>query len=470
MSAQTQFDLVVLGSGPGGQKAAIQAAKAGARVAVVEQKRDVGGHCVHSATIPSKTLRETTLALDVFRSRSGELFELDIPEGTRVESLLQRLDCVTQGHVDFISNQLERNGVEIIGGRARFASPHVIEVESVRGPLRRVEAEYVIVATGSRPRQPNNIAIDHEHILDSDSVLSLTYLPRSLVVLGAGVIGSEYASIFSSLGVEVILIDRRDRPVAFLDRDLTDGFEQAFKRRGGVYIPGTLPESVEFDGIEVCVRLNEGNTLRAEKVLCSLGRIPNLEALQLEKAGLSANARGILEVDGALRTSVPHIFGVGDVIGPPSLASWAMEQGRRAARNALGLDTSSHTGPSPAGIYTIPEMAMVGMTEEEVRKEHGDATVGVARYSELSRGHIAGVTDGLLKIVADPSGERVLGVHILGEGATELIHVGQMALLMNASPSVFVENTFNFPTFAEGYRVAALSIAGQKRGTKLSAA
>lgn len=461
MSDKKHYDLLVIGSGPGGQKAAIQGAKAGASVAVVEKRRDVGGYCVHSATIPSKTLRETTLALDVFRARSGGLFDLELAEGTRVASLLDRLERVTEGHVDFISEQLQRNDVEVIGGKAHFISPHEVEVVTVDGSQRILSADRIVIATGSRPRSPKNFAIDHEHIVDSDSILSLTYLPQSLIVLGAGVIGSEYASIFSSLGVEVILVDRRERPVAFMDHDLTDGFQRAFARKGGMYLSGVVPESVEFDGVEAKVHLSSGDFIRAEKVLCSLGRVPNLETLNLEKAGLSANDRGILEVDETLCTKVRHIYGVGDVIGPPSLASWAMEQGRRAARNALGLPATSHVGPSPAGIYTIPEMAMVGQTEAEVRREYGSALVGMAHYAELSRGHIAGVMDGLLKLVADPRGERILGIHILGEGATELIHVGQMGLLMDASPDVFVDNTFNFPTFAEGYRVAALDIVGQ---------
>ncbi|MBX2810857.1 MAG: Si-specific NAD(P)(+) transhydrogenase [Myxococcales bacterium] len=470
MQDRAHYDLLVIGSGPGGQKAAIQGGKAGARVGVIERRRDVGGYCVHSATIPSKTLRETTLALDVFRARSGGLFDLELAEGTRVASLLDRLERVTSGHVGFISEQLQRNGINVIGGQARFVSPHEVEVVTIEGTKKVYTADNIIIATGSRPRCPDNFAIDHEHVVDSDSVLSLAYLPRSMVVLGAGVIGSEYASIFSALGVEVMLVDRRDRPVAFLDKDLTDGFQRAFTRRGGAYIPGVVPTKVDFDGVEARVVLDNGEEIHAEKVLCSLGRVPNLERLQLQNAGLSANSRGILEVDSSLRSAVSHIYGVGDVIGPPSLASWAMEQGRRAARNALGLSTTSHVGCSPAGIYTIPEMAMVGQTEEQVREEYSAAMVGMAHYAELSRGHIAGVTDGLLKLITDPKGERILGVHILGEGATELIHVGQMAMLMEASPDVFVENTFNFPTFAEGYRVAALDIVGQMAKARRSAA
>lgn len=462
MSAPGKYDLVVIGSGPGGQKAAIQASKAGARVAVVERAKAVGGHCVHSGTIPSKTFRETTLAFDLFRARSGGLFGLHLPQGTKVESLMQRLDSVVSGHVSYISEQLARNGVEVHHGEARFFGPHEVGVRSVDGTQNVLRGDQVLIATGSRPWHPPEVPVDHEHILDSDSILSITYLPRSLVVLGGGVIGSEYASIFSALGVEVTLVDACERPLDFLEPDLATGFLRAFRDRGGRFLPNVKPTGVRFDGIHVQVSLSDGFQAEAEKVLCAMGRLPNLEDLGLEHAGLELDGAGHLPVDAAQRTKVPHIFAAGDVAGSPSLASWAMEEGRRAARNALGLGAPAESGPTPCGIYTIPEMATVGLTEEQARKTYGSAIVGLAHYREIARGHVAGVTDGLLKMITDPAGQKVVGVHILGEGATELIHVGQMGLLMGATPDVFVENTFNFPTFAEAYRVAALSVVGQR--------
>ena len=463
------FDFVIIGSGPAGQKAALQARQAGASVVVIERERTVGGHCVHYGTIPSKTLRETTLALDSFRARGGRVFDLQVPEGTKVESLMTRLERVIGAHVHYISDQLGRTGIQVIAGRAQFLSPKEIEVVSVTRERTVVTGKNIVVATGSRPRQPTNVPVDHEHILDSDSILSITYLPRSITILGAGVIASEYASIFAALGVEVTMVDRRDRPLGFLDRDLTDAFEASFRRRGGVYFPCESVNEVTFDGLMTHTYLESGKILKSEKLLCALGRVANLEDLHLENAGLEATARGLLKVDQSLRTSVPHIYAVGDVIGPPSLASSAMEQGRRAACHALGLPAPSTMNLVPAGIYTIPEMSAVGLTEEEAVEKYGGVMTGFAHYEEIARGHVAGVTDGLLKLVCDAAGERVLGIHIVGEGATELIHVGQMGLLMGANIDTFVENTFNFPTFAECYRVAALNIVEkrtQKRATK----
>ncbi len=462
MSPENHFDMVVIGSGPAGQKAAIQGSKANKKVLVIEKETAVGGHCVHYGTIPSKTLRETTVALEGFRTRAAGAFDLSIPEGTKVTSLMTRLQQVVRGHEEYIGDQLERNGIEVRKGRARFVSDHKIEVQSVsRTQNSLVYGEVIIVATGSSPRRPDNVPIDHEHILDSDSLLSLNYLPRSLTVLGAGVIASEYASIFASLGTKVTMIDNRDRPVGFLDSDLTDRFEAAFRRKGGLYLPKEKIESVEFDGMMTKTYLGGGKVIESEKLLCALGRLANIRGLNLEGIGIEPTSRGLLPVDENLRTSIPHIYGVGDVIGPPSLASSAMEQGRRAACHALGLPTPGNLDTIPSGIYTIPEMSSVGLTEAQAIEKYGDAVVGRAKFEEIARGHVSGVTDGLLKLVSDPEGRRVLGIHIVGESATELIHVGQMAILTKADISVFIDNTFNFPTFAECYRVAALDVVGQ---------
>jgi len=457
-----EYDFIVIGSGPAGQKAAIQGAKAGRRVALIEQGGAVGGACVHHGTIPSKTLRETTMVLASFRERSGDVLPVTIPENLKVGSLMTRLDDVVSGHQRYIAQQLRRNGIESIHGRARFVSPHEVDVLTVRGGTRRMSADIIVIAIGSVPRTPPDVPVDHEMILDSDSILSLVYLPRSLTVLGAGVIASEYASIFASLGVTVTMIDRGPRPLVFLDPELTERFLRHFEACGGRYIGSTKVRDVATDGLSVHTTLESGEVITADKMLCALGRVAPLDRLNLEAAGLAPTDRGLVRVDGNCRTAVPNVYAVGDVIGPPALAASAMEQGRRAVCHALGIAAGGSSETTPAGIYTIPEMSCIGLTEDQARERYGTCIVGRARFAELARGHIINSKDGLLKMVADPAGERLLGVHIIGEGATELIHLAQMALVTNSPIDTFVENIFNFPTLAEGYRVAALDIAGRR--------
>jgi NAD(P) transhydrogenase len=457
-----RYDIVVIGSGPAGQKAAIQGAKAGRRVAIVEQAAAVGGECVHHGTIPSKTLRETAVALATFRQRSGDVFAVQVPENLKVASLMTRLDDVVRGHQRYIADQLRRNAVDYVHGRGRFVSPHEVEVRGVHGERRRLTGDVIVIAVGSVPRTPADVPIDHETILDSDSILSLLYLPRSLTVLGAGVISSEYASVFAALGVRVTMIDKYPRPLGFLDPELTDRFVAHFTRAGGRFVGGAQIAAVATDGLEVTTTLASGETITTDKMLCALGRVAVLEPLAIAAAGLTANERGLLSVDAHCRTSVPHVYAVGDVIGPPALATSAMEQGRRAVCHALGIDPGASAEALPVGIYTIPEMASVGLSEEQVRQRDGGALVGRARFTEIARGHIANSQDGFLKMVADRDGERLLGVQIIGEGATELIHLGQMALVGAAAVETFVENIFNFPTLAEAYRVAALDVLQQR--------
>ncbi len=461
-----RFDAVVIGSGPAGQKAAVQGAKAGRKILVVEEEPDVGGACVQHGTIPSKTLRETAVVLASFRARTGGVLDIAMRDDLTIASLMARKDEVIRGHQKFLGAQLARNGVEVWHGRARFLSPHEIEATTVRGEKRMARGDVIVVATGSHPRTPPDVPVDHEHVFDSDSILSMTYLPASLTVLGAGVIASEYASVFASLGVKVTMVDSGKRPVAFLDPELTDAFVASFTRVGGRFVPEQRAARVEWDGVsEVVTTLASGEVLRSEKLLVALGRVANAEALDLGAAGLRTNARGLLAVDEHCRTEVPHIYAVGDVIGPPSLASTSMEQGRRAMCHALGLPQAQPPETIPLGIYTIPEMSSVGLSEAEASSKMGGAsgvTVGRARFEEVARGQIAAMKDGLLKLVADGAGERVLGVQIIGEGAAELVHLGQMALLASARVEVFVDNIYNFPTLAEAYRIAALDIAKQR--------
>ncbi|HLK37713.1 MAG TPA: Si-specific NAD(P)(+) transhydrogenase [Polyangiaceae bacterium] len=460
--AADTWDLVVLGSGPAGQKAAIQAAKAGRRALVVEQDSTVGGACVHRGTIPSKTLRETALAFSAYRRKSGDVVDATMPEEVQIAALTARMDGVILAHEKFIDDQLRRNGVEVWHGRARFTSPEMVEVVEVSGRARRARGKAIVIATGSRPRDPDEIPIDHENVFDSDSMLSMRYLPRSLTVLGGGVIASEYASIFAALGVEVIMVDKAPRPLGFVDGEVVSRFVTAFERAAGRFVGGAKIERVEFDGLAtVETTLGSGEVLRTDKLLCALGRVANVEGLCLEAAGLSVNARGLIAVDASYRTAVGHVYAVGDVIGAPSLASSSMEQGRRAARHALGLDVGDAGALSPLGIYTIPEISSVGLTEDEARRA-GGAIVGRANFAELARGQIGAVEEGLLKLVADARGERLLGVQVIGEGASELVHIGQLAMMGNLPVDTFVDCNFNFPTLAEAYRVAALDIAGRR--------
>ncbi|MFO0981659.1 MAG: Si-specific NAD(P)(+) transhydrogenase [Planctomycetota bacterium] len=462
------YDIVIIGSGPAGQKAAIQGAKLNRRVLVVEQESQVGGACVHSGTIPSKTLRETAASLTGFSRRSGNVYQVRASGDLQVASLMTRLEQVVKAHERYIGEQLARNRIDHWHGRARFLSPREIEVLSVDGRKRRVTARFIAIATGSRPRAPADVPIDHENVVDSDSILSMTYLPQSLTVLGAGVIASEYASIFAALGVRVTMIDKGERPLAFLDAELTDRFLGDFIAHGGRYLGQQRVASVSWDGLcEVVATLADGSLVRSEKLLCALGRVANLEGLNIGAAGLQPNDRGLLSVNEHCQTAVPHIYAIGDVIGPPSLASSSMEQGRRAICHALGQSVGSAPETIPVGIYTIPEISTVGLTEAQAVARLGAAMVGRARFTELARAQIAACQDGLLKMVADPAGQRLLGVQIIGEQAAELIHVGQMALLMGMEIDGFVDNIFNFPTLAEAYRVAALDIAEQ-RGKRLA--
>jgi NAD(P) transhydrogenase len=462
------YDIVVIGSGPAGQKAAIQGAKAAQRVLVIEQAPRVGGACVHRGTIPSKTLRHSALTLLNFKRHFGAIAPLTLRPDVELASLMSHLDHVVKAHERYMAEQLARNGIAQWHGRARFLAPRLLEVLSLDGSCRRVTGEIIVIATGSRPRTPQDIPVDHEHILDSDSLLSILYLPASLTVLGAGVIASEYASIFASLGVQVTMIDRSVRPVSFLDPELADCFVRGFAANGGRFLAQREIIDVTWDGAATVVTtLKGGEVIRSEKLLCALGRLPNLDGLNIAAAEVALTGRGFIAVDDNCQTTMPHIYAVGDVIGPPSLASCSMEQGRRAIRHALGLAVGNPPEMIPVGIFTIPEIASVGLNEHEARQRYGEVVVGRAPFAELARGQIAGITDGLLKLVADAQGQHLLGIQIIGEGATELIHVGEIGLLTGCNIDAFVDHIFNFPTLAEAYRVAALDIA-KRRPTSAS--
>ena len=456
------FDIAVIGGGPAGHHAAMHAAGLGQRTLLIERDHGVGGNCVTKGTIPSKTLRETALALTGFKRKSADLFPVTLSEDLQVASLMTRLDQVIAAHQSYLGGQLERQGVVRWHGRARFAGGHALEVIGVDGSRRQVEAGHVIVATGSRPRSPAEIPIDHEHILDSDSILSLTYLPRSLIVLGGGVIACEYASIFAALGTRVTMLDKAPRPLGFMDAELVERFLAAFTAGGNRWIGGASAKVAEYDGLgTVRATLSTGEVVEADKLFCALGRVANLEDLDLAAVGLAPTERGLLKVDADGRTAVAHILGAGDVIGPPSLASSSMEQGRLCVDRILGRPVDPAAQASPMGIYAIPEMSQVGLTEEQARAKHPGCRVARAPFAEVARGQIAAIQDGLLKLVEAEDG-RLLGVQVVGESAAELVGIGQMALIARQRSDVFIEHTFNFPTMAEAYRVAALDLHRQR--------
>ncbi|MBK8276565.1 MAG: Si-specific NAD(P)(+) transhydrogenase [Nitrospira sp.] len=461
MSTPSTYDIIVIGAGPAGQKAAVQGAKAGKRVALIERERGIGGSCVYRGTIPSKTLRESALHLDRLK-RAGEALQFNLKPDTQIATLLSRLEQVVQAHDSFMSKQLRRNGISLLHGRARFVDAHTIEMQTVDGASQLFTAGTIVVATASRPRNPKEIPVAHEHILDSDSLLSMMYLPQSLAVIGGGVIGCEYASIFALLGVEVTLIDRAPYPLQFMDKELVEQFVKGLENYGSHYLGESEIAEVRWDGVaHVVTTLKSGTIIKSEKMLVALGRQANIEDLDLEAAGLSLSDKGLIPVNQSCQTNMEHIYAVGDMVSGPALASKAMEQGRRAVRHALNLPVGDAASTIPLGIYTIPEMASIGLDEMGARERYKDPFIGRAKFEEIARAQISGAGQGLLKMIADPAGERLLGVQVVGDSATELVHLGQLALQNGATVESFIDNVFNFPTYAEAYRIAALDILGQ---------
>jgi NAD(P) transhydrogenase len=455
-------DFLCVGSGPAGQKAAIQAAKAGFRAAIIERESQVGGSCLLSGTIPSKALREQALR---YRRMQGSATSLavELRGDAPLSALLHGVDIVIAAQDRYLQAQLARNQVELIRGRAVFLDANRVEVQRLDGSRIVVRAPRVLLATGSRPRHVPSIVVDHEHILDSDSILSLPYIPRSMVVLGSGVIACEYASIFAALGSAVTLLDKAAEPLGFLDAALRRGFLAAFQAMGGRYLGGVEVAGARFDGfsqVEVLVR--DGDALSADIVFAAFGRVANLEGIGLDRLQLAISSRGHVQVDERYQTNIPGIFAAGDTIGPPALACAAADQGRRAALAALGLPPPAHTSLVPTGVYTIPEIACVGLSQNEAASKHVDVIVGRADFSEVARAHIAGEPVGFLALICERSTARVLGVQAIGEGATDLVHLGQAAISSGATAEFFVEQIFNFPTMTEAYRIAAFDILKQR--------
>lgn len=453
-----KFDIVAIGSGPAGQAAARTAVRAGKTAAIIERSREIGGACLHRGTIPSKTLREASRRILALK-RDGEAMGLVLPPRLPTELLARRLREVISGQCRQLAQGFESEGIERIYGSASLAGPNEIHVEIPGSPAATIGARSIVIATGSKPRDVPGIDVDHDQVLDSDSILSLDVLPESMLILGGGVIACEYASIFASLGVAVTMLDRSDRPLGFLDPDLSTAFVESLERFGGRYRGGVAIEKLEADGFtRVDVTLGDGRVFAAERVMVALGRTPCSTGIGLEAVGVTTDQRGRIEVNEHCETKTPGIYAVGDVIGAPGLASTSFEQGRRAVRHALELDPGKTWKVVPIGIYTVPELGAVGLTEPQAREECDDVVVARADFADLARSHIDGNPEGYLKLIANQATGQILGVAIAGEGAAELVAVGQTAMLLGGRLRDLVENIFNFPTLAEAYRVAALQI------------
>jgi NAD(P) transhydrogenase len=453
------FDLVCIGSGPAGQRAAVQAAKLGKRVAVVEKRRLVGGLCLDMGTIPSKTFREAVISL----SQTGDRFGLGSRIGPEsrptAEQLLARVSQVVAREAEVVERQLRRNGVTLIRGDASFRDPHAVVVTTNTG-YQVLTAANILIAVGTVPVPPSGVAIDGEVLITSDDILCLRRLPRTLVVVGAGIIGIEYASMFATLGAAVTVVDRRERPLELIDDEIVDELIHQMRDRNVTFRFGEAVKElqvVEGSARRTVAVLESGKQIMSDMVLFSVGRLGATGTLNLGAAGLAADGRGRLLVDERFCTSVPNIFAAGDIIGYPSLAATSSEQGRLAGCHAFGIAAGPMAPHFPVGIYSIPEISMVGATEANLTQRKIPYETGVARYREIARGQILGDDTGLLKMLFHREDRRLLGVHVIGTGATELIHVGQAVLGLGGGLDYFMETVFNYPTLAECYKVAALN-------------
>jgi NAD(P) transhydrogenase len=454
---QLKVDLVVIGSGPAGQKAAIQAAKFGKKVVVVEARSDPGGVCLNTGTIPSKSLREAILDLTDYYERSF-YGRKESPREVTISDLNFRLNKVLTEERTMIRRQFKKNGIELIHGWGHFVDSHTVHVTNEARQLKWVlNSDYFLIAVGSRPRNPETVPFDEDVILDSAQLLNLHRVPKSMIVLGGGVIGSEYASFFAALGTKVTVIDKRDHMLPLLDAEIGIHLQTALSDIGLQFRGNCRPEKIERINDRAHVTFKDGSTAEAEILLYALGTEANVGPLQLHNVGVHVNERGYITVNQLFQTSQSHIYAVGDVIGGPCLASTSMEQGRLAARHAFGAKIHHFPTFFPLGIYTIPEISTCGYTEEELNAFGFRYEVGRAYYYEIARSHITGSNTGMFKILFHAETGEILGVHVIGRGATEVIHIGQVAMSFNAHIDYFIDQVFNYPTYAEGYRVAALN-------------
>jgi len=458
MKSQTErYDILIIGSGPAGKSAAIQAAKLGHRTAIVDAQSQIGGVCVHTGTVPSKTLRETVLNLSGWRERGFYGHSYRVKKDITASDLMQRLDLTLQREVDIFEHQLHRNRVEILHGFASFVNKTTVEIKTIAGDSQLVKAKRFIIAVGTRTYRPDNIPFDGVSIIDTDEVLNMKDLPRSLTVVGAGVIGVEYATIFQALDVAVTLVEPRDSMLDFIDKEIIQYFQHDLSENGlRLQFGQKVGEVKKRAKGGVVVKLENGRAIASEVVLFAAGRVGATDKLGLDQVSIDVDHRGRIAVNEHFQTSVKNIYACGDVIGFPSLASTALEQGRFATLHAFAQPVQSASEYFPYGIYSVPEISSVGMTEEEVIKKGIPYEVGIAPLSETSRGRVMGLQSGMMKSIFSLKTRRLLGVHIVGEGATELIHIGQAVLTLKGSLDYFLENAFNYPTLAEAYKVAAL--------------
>jgi len=451
------YDVIVIGSGPAGRSAGIQAAKCGKRVALIEKGEILGGACINTGTIPSKTMREAVLHLSGYYYQNIYGVNYRVKEKITIADLAFRVQHVIKTETDITRAQLVRNGIDLLTGSASFLDPHHIRVQNSHGP-QDYDASFVVVATGTRPATSPKVPINQRTIINSDQILQMPCVPRTLIVVGGGVIGVEYTCMFAVLGVRVILVERRPRLLEFADAEITEAL--CYHLRDNRV---TLRLNEEVQSVEetpegrVVANLESNKKITADALLYAVGRQGNVDDLNLEAAGIQSDSRGRIAVDKDYHTSQPHVFAAGDVIGFPSLASVAMEQGRIAAANALGLAVQSDPAGYPYGIYTIPEISFVGKTEEQLTEEDVPYEVGIAYYREIARGQIRGDTTGRLKLIFHRETKGLLGVHIIGEGASEILHIGQAVMILGGTVEYFVNTVFNYPTLAECYKAAAFN-------------
>jgi NAD(P) transhydrogenase len=457
-----KYDLIAIGSGPSGQRAAVAAAKMNKRVAVIEARTMVGGVCVNTGTIPSKTMREAVLHLSGYNYRSLYGVNYRVKEKISMADLAFRVQAVIKTEVDVTEAQLSRNGIDVVHGIAHFVDPHQVKVEGPQAEA-TLEAENIIIAVGTRPATSPKVPINGRTIVNSDQILALPELPRTLMVVGGGVVGVEYACMFAVLGVRVTLIEKRDRLLEFADREIIEALSYHLRDGRVTMRLGEEVESVEeLPDSTVVANLKSKKKVSGDTLLYAVGRQGNIDDLNLAAAGLEADDRGRIPVNENYQTKVEHIYAVGDVIGFPSLASVSMEQGRIAAARAFNdRATTSNPGFYPYGIYTIPEISFIGKTEEQLTDEDVPYEVGMAYYRDTARGQIRGDTTGRLKLIFHRETRKVLGVHIIGEGAAELVHIGQAVMILGGTVEYFVDTVFNYPTLAECYKVAAFNGLGR---------
>ncbi len=454
---KTEYDLIVIGSGPAGIQAAVQAAKLKKSVCIIEKMPDrLGGAWIHTGTLPSKTIRESLEAIHAIKHHAGQGWVERVIDDLSTTKLYHRAQKVSLDEESLVRRYTKKNHIEICGGFATFQDPHTVKITPPQGLAYTITGKNFVIATGSRPRRPENVPFDGWRVVDSDEILKLETVPRHMVIYGAGVIGCEYACIFGALGVQTILVDSRDRLLAMSDAEVVKSLEKSMTEMGIKFRFRQDLKAITPMGPKVSVQLTD-ETIETDVLFFAAGRISNSENLGLNKVGIKVSDRGVIVVNDAFQTSIPHIYAAGDVIGPPALAATSAQQGRFCALHAFATIKSEFPKHFPIGVYTIPELSSVGPTEEELKEQNVDFVVGRAGYSEIARGYIKGDNHGMLKLLVDKKSHKILGIHILGEGAANLVHIGLAFMLKDGVANDLIDMIFNYPTLAEAYRIAAFN-------------